>query len=61
ANHLGGCPMGKEGKEYDDYSGVAIECQGYPDAPNKPHFPSQVLRKGERYERHIIFEFGVEE
>jgi aldose 1-epimerase len=40
---------------------VAIECQGYPDAPNKPHFPSQVLRKGERYERHIIFEFGVEE
>ena len=61
ANHLGGCPLGKGGKVYDDYAGVAIECQGYPDAPNKPHFPSQVLRKGERYERHIIFEFGIEE
>lgn len=59
-NWLSGCPMGKGGKRYEDYSGVAIECQGYPDAPNKPHFPSQVLRKGERYERHIIFEFGVE-
>lgn len=60
-NWLSGCPMGKGGKRYADYSGVAIECQGYPDAPNKPHFPSQVLRKGERYERHIIFSFGVEE
>ncbi len=60
-NWLSGCPMGKGGKRYGDYSGVAIECQGYPDAPNKPHFPSQVLRKGERYERHIVFCFGVEE
>jgi len=59
-NWLSGCPMGKGGKRYEDYSGVAIECQGFPDAPNKPQFPSQVLRKGERYERHIIFEFGVE-
>ena len=59
-NWLSGSPMGKGGKRYEDYSGVAIECQGYPDAPNKPHFPPQVLRKGERYERHIIFEFGVE-
>ena len=59
-NWLSGSPMGKGGKRYEDYSGVAIECQGYPDAPNKPHFPPQVLRKGERYERHITFEFGVE-
>lgn len=59
-NWLSGCPMGKGGVRYEDYSGVAIECQGFPDAPNKPQFPSQVLRKGERYERHIVFEFGVE-
>ena len=60
-NWLSGIPMGKGGVRYEDYAGVAIECQGYPDAPNKPHFPSQVLRKGERYERHIVFEFGVED
>lgn len=60
-NWLSGCPMGKGGVRYGDYAGVTIECQGFPDAPNKPHFPSQVLRKGERYERHIIFEFGIEE
>ena len=60
-NWLEGCPKGRSGQEYHDYDGIAIECQGYPDAPNKPQFPSQVLRKGERYERHIIFAFGVEE
>ena len=59
-NWLEGCPVGRCGRSYNDYDGVAIECQGYPDAPNKANFPSQLLRKGERYERHIIFEFGVE-
>ena len=59
-NWLEGCPVGRCGRSYNDYDGVAIECQGYPDAPNKPNFPSQLLRKGERYERHIIFEFSAE-
>lgn len=58
-NWISGCPTGKGGRRYEDYDGVTIECQGYPDAPNHPHFPSQVLRKGERYERHIVFEFGT--
>ena len=53
-------PMGKGGVRYDDYAGVAMECQNFPDAPNKPHFPSAILRKGERYECHIVYEFGVE-
>ncbi|MGC3954951.1 MAG: aldose epimerase family protein [Propionicimonas sp.] len=30
-------------------SGLAIEPQGYPDAPNHPEFPSVVLRPGESY------------
>lgn len=59
-NWLEGCPKSRSGADYHDYDGVAIECQGYPDAPNKPTFPSQLLRKGERYERHIVFSFGVE-
>jgi aldose 1-epimerase len=59
-NWLDGCPTGRCGRSYNDYDGVAIECQGYPDAPNKENFPVQLLRKGERYERHIIFEFSAE-
>lgn len=57
-NWLEGCPAGKDGAVYHDYFGVAIECQGFPDAPNKPNFPSQFLNPGEKYCRRIIFEFN---
>ena len=39
-NWLAGCPESISGGAYSDYDGVAIECQGFPDAPNKPAFPS---------------------
>lgn len=57
-NWLSGCPQGKSGA-YGDYDGVAIECQNFPDAPNKEDYPSPVLRPGEVYEQAIIFAFGV--
>lgn len=56
-NWLDGCPTGKGGYIYKDYDAVAIECQGCPDAPNKPGFPSQQLNPGETYSRTIIFRF----
>ena len=55
---LAGCPESKTGTAYADYDGVAIECQGYPDAPNRPQFPSQVLRPGETYSQTITFTFS---
>ena len=55
-NWLKGSPKGKS-KEYEDYDGVAIECQKCPDAPNRPDFPSTVLRPGEVYEEAIIWVF----
>ncbi len=58
-NWLEGCPKGKNGHIYHDYDGVAIECQNFPDAPNKADYPSAVLRPGEVYEQAIIFAFGV--
>lgn len=58
-NWLSGCPEGKNGHIYNDYEGVAIECQNYPDAPNKPDYPTSVLRPGEVYEQAIIFAFGT--
>ena len=58
-NWLSGCPAGKNGHEYGDYTGIAIECQNYPDAPNKPEYPSSVLRPGEVYEQAIIYAFSV--
>lgn len=56
-NWLAGCPESISGGEYHDYDGVAIECQGFPDAPNKPSFPSSVLRPGEEYDETIVFKF----
>ena len=56
-NWLEGCPVSKSGKQYHDYDGVAIECQGMPDAPNHDNFPSQLLRPDEEYRRTILFDF----
>ena len=56
-NWLKGCPAGKNGHTYSDYDGVAIECQKCPDSPNRPDFPSTVLRPGEVYEEAIIWVF----
>ena len=58
-NWLEGCPKSKSGQLYHDYDGVAIECQGMPDAPNKPNFPSQELKPGEEYKQTIIFKFYI--
>lgn len=59
-NWLTGCPVSGSGTRYLDYDGVAIEAQGFPDAPNHPDFPSQLLKAGEEYSRYIIFAFSTE-
>lgn len=58
ANWLSDSPRRKV-RNFDDYDGVAIEMQGFPDAPNRPEFPSQTLRPREEYRRTIIFRFGT--
>ena len=58
-NWLEGCPEGKNGHIYHDYDGVALECQHFPDSPNKPDYPSTVLRPGETFEQAIIWQFGI--
>ena len=55
----GGCPKTKSDKYYDDYAGVAIECQAYSDAVHHPHFPSIELQAGELYCNKIVFKLGT--
>ncbi len=57
-NWLNGCPAGKEGATYHDYDAVAIECQHFPDSPNRPDYPSTALNPGEVFQEAIIFEFS---
>lgn len=56
-NWLEGCPAGKEGAVYHDYAAIALECQGFPDSPNKPVFPNTILSPGEHYDETIRFSF----
>lgn len=58
-NLLGMAPRSKSGSRYGENSGIAIVCQGFPDAPNHPQFPSTVLDAGEIYEQHVIYKFSV--
>ncbi len=58
-NWLSGTGVAKMGKEHADYEGVAMECQNFPDAPNKPHFPSSVLSPGETFEQTIKYKFSI--
>ncbi|MFF8292434.1 aldose epimerase family protein [Streptomyces sp. NPDC016309] len=39
--------------------GVALETQAFPDSPNRPGFPSTVLRPGEVYASETVYAFGV--
>lgn len=57
----GGCPKTKSGGYYEDFGGVALECQNYPDAVNKPEFPTPILKPGELYCQKIMFRLGVME
>ena len=50
-------PEGKDGAVYKDYDAVAIECQGFPDAPNHSGFPSQRLNPDEEYRQTIRYMF----
>ena len=58
-NFLDGTVTGKKGIAYPRRSAICLETQHYPDSPNKPQWPSVVLRPGETYSSHCIFAFGV--
>lgn len=40
--------------------GLALETQHFPDSPNRPEFPSTVLRPGEIYESRTIYRFSTD-
>ncbi|MFF9524731.1 aldose epimerase family protein [Streptomyces achromogenes] len=40
-------------------AGTALETQHFPDSPNRPDFPTTVLRPGEVYRSETVYGFGV--
>lgn len=58
-NMLDGSRKGKNGIPYKERAAVCLESQHFPDAPNKPDWPSIVLEPGETYRSTCIYHFGV--
>jgi aldose 1-epimerase len=54
-----GDEKGKGGRTYPRRSGFCLETQHYPDSPNRPEFPSTVVRPGTPYRSQTVFAFSV--
>ncbi len=49
------------GVAYQKHFAVCLETEHYPDSPNRPEYPSTVLRPGETYHEVTVHKFGVQE
>ncbi|HKS08291.1 MAG TPA: aldose epimerase family protein [Pyrinomonadaceae bacterium] len=59
-NFLDGSFRGKGGVAYEQYAGLCLEPQHFPDAPNHANFPSTVLRAGEVYKHVSVYRFSCD-
>lgn len=58
-NFLDGSLVGPSGRVYRQGDGLAIEPEHFSNSPNVPHFPSTILRPGERYASATEYRFST--
>ena len=51
--------IGRGGAPYRPYCGVALETQHFQNSPNRPEFPSTVLRPGETFRSRTEYRFAT--
>ena len=51
----------KNGQRYPERAALCLETQHFPDSPNKPEYPSTVLRPGETFESRTTYKFSTEQ
>ncbi len=59
-NFLDGSVVGKGGMTYGRRRGFCLETQHYPDSPNRPEFPTAILRPGEVYQTSTVYRFRAQ-
>ncbi|MDD9375603.1 galactose mutarotase [Streptomyces sp. ZAF1911] len=59
-NHFDGSLVGRSGRPYFAYAGIALETQHFPDSPNRPEYPSTRLSPGEEYRSTTVYRFSAE-
>lgn len=52
-----GSEVGKGGAKYPQYGAFCLEAQHYPDSPNKPEFPTTILKPGQVYKQKTVHAF----
>lgn len=60
-NWMTGNMRGKFDQRYPARAALCLETQHYPDSPNKPEYPTTVLRPGEEYKHTTIYKFSIAE
>jgi aldose 1-epimerase len=60
ANSWDGSLRGAHAQPYRRHGAFALETQAFPDSPNRPEFPSTILRPGETYQTKTIFTFAIQ-
>ncbi|MEZ0064555.1 aldose 1-epimerase [Streptacidiphilus sp. MAP12-20] len=56
-NLFDGSITGPGGRPYLPFAGIALETQHFPDSPNRPQFPSTVLRPGQVFRSTTAYRF----
>jgi aldose 1-epimerase len=59
SNNLNGSVVSAAGTTIRATDGLALETQHYPDSPNKPNFPSTVLKPGQTFTSSTVMHFTV--
>ena len=59
-NFLKGHSCGKNGVAFFPHGGLCLEAQHFPDSPNRPEYPTTVLRPGERYTQITSYVFATD-
>ena len=58
-NFLDGTITGKQGHVYKRRYAFCLETQHFPDSPNRPDFPTTILRPGETFHSKTVFKFST--
>jgi aldose 1-epimerase len=58
-NFLDGTLKGKTGRPYEFRTGFCLETEHYPDSPNKPAFPTTLLRPGQTLSSKTVYRFST--
>ncbi len=58
-NFLDGSLTNHDGKAIKQHTALCMETQHFPDSPNKPQFPSCILKPGETYHTVTVYKLSV--